>query len=124
MQELRDHYNGYCFGVPGFDDNVYNPYSLLNCLDDMQGAAAARWKLFGWPNYWSESGPPRFLVRMARNGDLALAKKPPAIHQLMRTTYDLNNIDYGSLMLRPVTSRCVWAKGGDCGTTTPTMRSG
>ena len=99
-QELRDHYNGYCFGVPGFDDNVYNPYSLLNCLDDMQGAAAARWKLFGWPNYWSESGTPRFLVRMARNGDLALAKEPPAIHQLMRTTYDLNNIDYGSLMLQ------------------------
>lgn len=100
MQELRDHYNGYCFGVPGFDDNVYNPYSLLNCLDDMQGAAAVRWKLFGWPNYWSESGTPRFLVRMARNGDLALAKDPPAIHQLMRTTYDLNNIDYGSLMLQ------------------------
>ena len=66
----------------------------------MQGAAAARWKLFGWPNYWSESGTPRFLVRMARNGDLALAKEPPAIHQLMRTTYDLNNIDYGSLMLQ------------------------
>ncbi len=100
VRELRDHYNGYCFGVPGLDDNVYNPYSLLNCLDDMQGAAASRWKLFGWPNYWSESGTPRFLVRMARNGNLALSREPPPIHQLMRTTYDLNNIDYGSLMLQ------------------------
>ena len=77
VQELRDHYNGYCFGVPDLDENVYNPYSLLNCLDDMQdAAAAARWKLFGWPNYWSESGTPQFLVRMARNGDLALAGIP------------------------------------------------
>ena len=100
-QELRDHYNGYCFGVPGLDENVYNPYSLLNCLDDMQAVSAGdRWKLLGWPNYWSESGTPRFLVRMARNGDLALAQKPPPVHQLMRTTYDLNNIDYGSLMLQ------------------------
>ena len=100
-QELRDHYNGYCFGVPGLDENVYNPYSLLNCLDDMQAASAGdRWKLLGWPNYWSESGTPRFLVRMARNGDLALAQNPPPVHQLMRTTYDLNNIDYGSLMLQ------------------------
>lgn len=22
-RELRDHYNGYCFGHPGFTDNVY-----------------------------------------------------------------------------------------------------
>ena len=27
VRELRDHYSGYCFGVPGLDDNVYNPYS-------------------------------------------------------------------------------------------------
>ena len=100
-QELRDHYNGYCFGVPGLDENVYNPYSLLNCLDNMQAASAGdRWKLLGWPNYWSESGTPQFLVRMARNGDLALAKEPPPVHQLMRATYDLNNIDYGRLMLQ------------------------
>ena len=100
VQELRDHYNGYCFGVPGLDENVYNPYSLLNCLDDMQDAAASRWKLLGWPNYWSESGTPRFLVRMARNGDLALTREPPPVHQLMQTTYDLNHIEYGSLMLQ------------------------
>ena len=100
VQELRDHYNGYCFGIPGFDENVYNPYSLLTCLDDMQGAAAARWKLLGWPNYWSESGTPQFLVRMAKSGDLPLSEEPPPFHQLMRTTYDLSNIDYGSLMLQ------------------------
>ena len=67
----------------------------------MQAVSAGdRWKLLGWPNYWSESEHPDFLVRMARNGDLALAQKPPPVHQLMRTTYDLNNIDYGSLMLQ------------------------
>ncbi len=101
VQELRDHYNGYCFGQPGLSENVYNPYSLLTCLRDMQAASASdRWQWLGWPNYWSESGTPQFLVRMARNGDLALTKDPPPVHQLMRTTYDLNNIDYGSLMLQ------------------------
>ena len=100
MQELRDRYYGYCFGHPGLSGNVYNPYSLLTCLDDMQGAVAARWKLIGWPNYWSESGTPQFLVRMARNGNLPLSGEPPPFHRLMRTTYDLNNIDCGSLMLQ------------------------
>lgn len=67
----------------------------------MQAASAgAKWQWLGWPNYWSESGTPRFLVRMVRNGDLALSRDPPPVHQLMRTTYDLNNIDYGSLMLQ------------------------
>ena len=100
-QELRDHYNGYCFGHPGLSENVYNPFSLLTCLRDMQETKARdRWRWLGWPNYWSESGTSRFLVRMARNGNLALAKEPPPVHQLMRTTYDLNNIDYGSLMLQ------------------------
>ncbi len=67
----------------------------------MQAASAGdRWRWLGWPNYWSESGTPRFLVRMARNGDLALSRDPPPVHQLMRTTYDLNNIDYSSLMLQ------------------------
>ena len=101
VQELREHYNGYCFGHPGFSKNVYNPFSLLHCLRDMQAASAgAKWQWLGWPNYWSESGTPRFLVQMIRNGDLALSRDPPPVHQLMRTTYDLNNIDYGSLMLQ------------------------
>ena len=100
MQELRDHYNGYCFGFPGFDENVYNPYSLLNCLNDMQGAAASRWKLLGWPNYWAASGTPQFLVRMARQGNFGLSSEPPPVDQLMDATYDLTNIDSGSLMLQ------------------------
>ena len=101
MQELRDYYNGYCFGHPGLSEYVYNPFSLLTCLRDMQETKARdRWRWLGWPNYWSESGTPQFLVRMARNGDLSLTRDPPPVHQLMRTTYDLNNIDYGSLMLQ------------------------
>ena len=100
-QGLRDHYNGYCFGHPGLSENVYNPFSLLTCLRDMQEAKARdRWRWLGWPNYWSESGTPQFLVQMARNGDLALSREPPPVHRLMRTTYDLNNIDYSSLMLQ------------------------
>ena len=100
-QELRDYYNGYCFGHPGLSENVYNPFSLLTCLRDMQEANARdRWRWLGWPNYWSESGTPQFLVRMARNGDLALSREPPPVRRLMRTTYDLKNIDYGSLMLQ------------------------
>lgn len=101
LQDLRERYNGYCFGHPGLSENVYNPYSLLACLRDMQSTSAGeKWRWLGWPNYWSESGTPQFLVRMARQGNLPLSNEPPPVHQLMRTTYDLNNIDYGSLMLQ------------------------
>ena len=100
-QELRDHYNGYCFGHPGLSENVYNPFSLLNCLEDMQAATAgARWQWVGWPNYWAGSGTPRFLVHMAREGSFGLSSEPPPVDQLMHATYDLTNIDSGSLMLQ------------------------
>ena len=100
-QALRDHYNGYCFWVPELDENVYNPHSLLNCLRNMQATAAgATWRWLDWPNHWAGSETLQFLVRMARNGDLALSREPPPFHQLMRIPHDLNHIDYGSLMLQ------------------------
>ena len=101
MQELRDHYSGYCFGHPNLSESVYNPFSLLNCLQDMQAATAgARWQWLGWPNYWAASGTPQFLVRMAREGNFGLASEPPPVDQLMHATYDLTNIDSSSLMLQ------------------------
>ena len=100
-QALREHYNGYCFWVPGLNENVYNPHSLLNCLRKMQATAAgATWRWLDWPNHWAGSGTLQFLVRMARNRDLAPSREPPPFHQLMRTTYNRNHIDYGSLMLQ------------------------
>ena len=100
-QELRDHYSGYCFGHPDSSEKVYNPFCLLNCLQDMQAATAgARWQWLGWPNYWAASGTPQFLVRMARQGNFGLSSEPPPVDQLMHATYDLTNIDSGSLMLQ------------------------
>ena len=100
-QELRDYYSGYCFGHPDSSEKVYNPFCLLNCLQDMQAATAGtRWQWLGWPNYWAASGTPQFLVRMARQGNFGLSSEPPPVDQLMHATYDLTNIDSGSLMLQ------------------------
>jgi len=48
---LRKHYDGYHFS--GKSVGVYNPYSIINALDD---------KLLN--NYWFSSGTPTFLVEL------------------------------------------------------------
>ena len=51
--ELKKCYDGYHFSEPEFTENIYNPFSLLNCLAK---------KDFG--DYWFESGTPTFLIKM------------------------------------------------------------
>ena len=52
---LRDWYDGYLFAAGG--QRVYNPYSLLSCLED---------QAFG--NYWAETATPTFLVELIQAG--------------------------------------------------------
>ena len=54
LEKLKQQYDGYRFHQNGVA--VYNPYSLMNALDD---------KEFG--SYWFETGTPTFLVRQLRN---------------------------------------------------------
>lgn len=53
IQKLKDNYDGYHFAWPSPD--VFNPYSLLNCLADGKLKA-----------YWFGSGTPTFLIEMMR----------------------------------------------------------
>lgn len=98
MQGLRNHYNGYCFGIPG-EENVYNPFSLLCCLKGMytwhQAGSRGIWR---WPNYWAESGTPDALVQMVRRNPTLLTQTPSAAG-LKTRSYQLDNPDYATLML-------------------------
>ena len=53
IQELKNHYDGYHFSWPSPD--VFNPYSLLNCLADGKMSA-----------YWFGSGTPTYLINMMK----------------------------------------------------------
>ena len=53
IDDLKQHYDGYHFCWPSPD--VFNPYSLLNCMADGQFGA-----------YWFGSGTPTFLINMMR----------------------------------------------------------
>ena len=53
IDELKNHYDGYHFCWPSPD--IYNPYSLLNCLADGKMNA-----------YWFGSGTPTYLINMMK----------------------------------------------------------
>lgn len=57
---LKENYDGYHFSTVDFTD-VYNPFSLLNCLSNQMAGA-----------YWFRTGTPAFLIRMMRSGHLEL----------------------------------------------------
>ena len=101
LAELRDHYNGYRFKLVGQAENLYNPFSLCACLHGLQHRELAeQWKQLGWPNFWAESGTPEFLIRLVKQGRYTLSAKLPALHSLDHATYDLNRLDYPTLMLQ------------------------
>ncbi len=54
LEKIKYWYNGYCFSRNC--TKVINPFSLLNCLDNME-----------FRNYWIDSGTPSFIVKYFRN---------------------------------------------------------
>lgn len=54
LARLRDMYDGYHFCADA--EGVYNPFSLLNALQDKQ-----------FNDYWFETGTPSFLVSLIKN---------------------------------------------------------
>ena len=54
LARLQDMYDGYHFCADA--EGVYNPFSLLNALQDKQ-----------FNDYWFETGTPSFLVSLIKN---------------------------------------------------------
>ncbi len=97
---LAAYYNGYRFGPA--PDPVYNPFSVLHCLQDMiepETAAEIRDRgLRSLPNYWASSGSPGFLVRALTSGAYDLARLPRNTAQIEQVTYQIDPPDFAALM--------------------------
>lgn len=76
FQELKDEYDGYHFSEALID--IYNPYSLLNCLDKRK-----------IDNYWIMSGATTYLVNKIEESQESLAK----IFSSYETPQTLTTID-------------------------------
>ncbi len=58
VRRLKDHYDGYHFA--GVSPDIYNPFSLLNALNDKEIRA-----------YWFASGTPTYLIEMLRRFEVS-----------------------------------------------------
>ena len=70
--QLKEKYDGYHFSPDS--DGVYNPFSLLNALDDLKLG-----------DFWFETGTPTFLVQLLQDCD-----------------YDLNSLQQGEIMAEDI----------------------
>ncbi len=97
---LRQRYNGYRFFPHG--EAVYNPFSLLHCLDLMADPDESPvLSLDRLPNYWAESGHTSLLQRLpaVRSGVIAWAGGAPAsITDVSHVTYDVRQTDITALL--------------------------
>lgn len=57
VEKIKQRYDGYRFSPHG--ENIYNPYSLLNALNDKP-----------FESYWFESGTPTFLLELMQKKDM------------------------------------------------------
>ena len=85
--QLKDRYNGYWWGS---GERVFNPWSILNCVDDCK---------FG--NYWWSSGTPSVLIKLAPN-----MKEPEDMDRITATDADLL-FDLESMRIEPL----LWQAG-------------
>ena len=76
IEELREQYDGYHFHPKG--TGVYNPFSLLNCLDDNE-----------FRDYWFETGTPTYLVQLLQERDYDLEE----MSRVKADADELNSID-------------------------------
>ncbi len=75
LEQLKQWYNGFRFSKRG--TRVYNPFSILNCLDKKDFA-----------NYWFASGTPSFIVHF-------IQKNPTAVQQLI--TLETEQVTIGQM---------------------------
>lgn len=112
LQRLREHYNGYRFGrTPDFP-LVYNPYTLLECMRLLESPVERRQAERGhWPNRWSESGTPAFLVHLVQQGKAHLPEDVGGWPHQRLNSYRLDEPDYAALMVQ--TGYFTFRDGGD-----------
>ena len=109
---LRNYYNGYRFGrTPDFP-LVYNPYTLLECLRLLESPVERRQTERGhWPNRWSESGTPAFLIGLVQQGKAHLPEDVGEWPHQTLNSYRLDEPDYAALMVQ--TGYFTFRDGGD-----------
>lgn len=112
LQRLREHYNGYRFGrTPDFP-SVYNPYSLLECMRLLESPVERRQAERGrWPNRWSDSGTPAFLIGLVQQGKAHLPEDVEEWPRQTLSSYRLDEPDYAALMVQ--TGYFTFRDGGD-----------
>lgn len=112
LQRLREHYNGYRFGRTPDLPAVYNPYSLLECMRLLESPAERRQAERGrWPNRWSDSGTPAFLIGLAQQGKAHLPEDVEEWPHQTLSSYRLDEPDYAALMVQ--TGYFTFRDGGD-----------
>lgn len=85
---LQTWYNGYRFTEK--DENVYNPFSILNVLKNKD-----------FKNYWFETGTPSFLVNLMKENNYPVPEiEQLKLHEHSFTTYDLENLRLEALLFQ------------------------
>ena len=81
VAKLREQYDGYHFHPAGI--GVYNPFSLLNCLDENE-----------FKDYWFETGTPTYLVQLLQEHEYNLEDMSHAVSSAKSlSSIDANSTD-------------------------------
>ena len=101
MDGLRAHYNGYRFGPDPEMSQVYNPFTLLECMRLMEEPGIRHRALEGdFPNMWALSGSPTLLVKLVQQGKSRLPDPSLPWEYQQGTAYRLDAPDFTALMLQ------------------------
>ena len=101
MDGLRTHYNGYRFGPDPETPQVYNPFTLLECMRLMEAPGIRHRALEGdFPNMWALSGSPTLLVKLVQQGRSRLPDPSLPWEYQQGTAYRLDAPDFTALMLQ------------------------
>ena len=88
LERLRTQYNGYRFSKR--DVRVYNPYSVLRTLEEMEFA-----------NFWFETGTPTFLVNLLKETGFPLPRiEKLELDEQVFSTYDLDHLKPEALLFQ------------------------
>jgi len=89
LAQMKEWYNGYRFCDDMQKPQMYNPFSVTACLDDMKFA-----------NYWFNTGNPGFLIQLLRKRGLGLELPDTLIQASFHSlnALDINNIPLYTLL--------------------------
>ena len=111
--QWRSFYNGYRFSPEPDAPRVYNPFTLLDCIQTLTVSRIHRLEAAAgkWPIGWSRSGSPAFLARLAMNSGYPLPSADRT-HQLYEgPILDVQKPPYANLMLE--TGYYTWLGDGE-----------